>query len=199
MQLLCRIGATASADSELYKACLDLQSEMLNEMSEFSKFCESTLNELSSHLTKDIMKELMKKLEGQGFPLLSLLSKSDKILKSFPNYYSDLHKTINAKEQILDLYVLRVDVASELQNAVINNSNAAEDIMAIYSRIVDMEFDAVGTYLQEQSKQQEGFLGDVGRFFGHGSHYTAADWLKSLNKDREVFSSVYCSAWAKAD
>jgi hypothetical protein len=198
MQFLCSIGVTASPNSELYKACLELQSEMLNEMGGFAEFCTLTLDELSEHLTKDIMKDLMKKLEKQNLPLLSLLSRSDKILKSFPNYYSDLHKLVDAKEDILDLYVLRVDVSGELHRAVANNSNATEEIMAIYSNIVDMEFDAVETYLQEQAKQQAGFLGDIGRFFGHGDNYTANEWLGSLHQDRELFTDVYRNAWTKA-
>ena len=110
----------------------------------------------------------------------------------------DYYKLVDAKEDILDLYVLRVDVSGELHRAVANNSNATEEIMAIYSNIVDMEFDAVETYLQEQAKQQAGFLGDIGRFFGHGDNYTANEWLGSLHQDRELFTDVYRNAWTKA-
>lgn len=199
MEFLCRIGASASPDSELYKACLELQSEMLNEMGGFAEFCELTLDKMLSHLTKEAMKTLIKEIEKKSFPLLGLLSTSGKILKDSPNYYSDLHKRIDAKEDILGLYVLRVDVSAELQNAVTNDSSAAEDIMAVYSMIVDLEFDAVETYLQEQAKQQAGFLGDIGRFFGRGDNYTAADWLKDLHEDQEAFTDVYGNAWVKAE
>ena len=196
MAFLCDIASTVSEDSELYKACLELQSEMLNEIGGFANICKITIDKAGADITKKTLNYVMSKVAD--FPILSTLSKADKILRTFPNYYVDLNNIVDAKGNMMDLYILRVDVATELMNAAWSDSDVSDSIFDIYSKIVDKEFDAVDTYLKEEQKQQEGFLGWIKEVAGKKNNMTANEWRKQLKEERKTFHDEYCNALEKA-
>lgn len=201
MDFLKGISDSVSKDSELYKASIDLQNELQNELSVFTKCFETATDKIVELGIEKGLEKGMDWLEENmeiELPLLSALSSADKILRTFPNYYVDLNNIVDAKGNMMNLYILRVDVATELMNASWSDSNVSDSVFDVYSQIVDKEFDAVDTYLKEEQKQQEGFLGWVKEVSGKKNNMTAGEWRKQLEEERKIFHEDYFNALEEA-
>lgn len=83
-------------------------------------------------------------------------------------------------------------------NASWSDSNVSDSVFDVYSQIVDKEFDAVDTYLKEEQKQQEGFLGWVKEVSGKKNNMTAGEWRKQLEEERKIFHEDYFNALEEA-